>query len=56
VGYWALRCPKDRSQCADLIVPGIFFGKGFGDLPDNLAWLRPFGITGALTLEHPARQ
>jgi hypothetical protein len=34
-------------------VPGIFFGKGFGDLPDNLAWLRPFGITGAFTLEHP---
>jgi hypothetical protein len=36
----------------DLIVPGIFFGKGFGDLPANLAWLRPFGITSALTLEH----
>ncbi len=32
---------------------GIFFGKGFGDLPDSLAWLRPFGITGAVTLEHP---
>jgi hypothetical protein len=37
----------------DLITPGIFFGKGFGDLPDGLAWLRPFGITGAVTLEHP---
>jgi hypothetical protein len=37
----------------DLIRPGIFFGKGFGDLPDSLAWLRPFGITGAATLEHP---
>jgi hypothetical protein len=37
----------------DLIIPGIFFGKGFGDLPDNLSWLRPFGITGAFTLEHP---
>jgi hypothetical protein len=36
-----------------LIIPGVFFGKGFGDLPDNLAWLRPFGITGAATLEHP---
>ena len=35
------------------IEPGIFFGKGFGDLPDSLAWLRPFAITGALTLEHP---
>ena len=37
----------------DLIAPGIFFGKGFGDLPASLAWLRPLGITGALTLEHP---
>ena len=37
----------------NLIAPGVFFGKGFGDLPDNLAWLRPFGITGAVSLEHP---
>ena len=37
----------------DAVLPGIFFGKGFGDLPDSLAWLRPFGITGAVTLEHP---
>ena len=37
----------------DLLIPGIFFGKGFGDLPGSLAWLRPFGITGAVTLEHP---
>src|SRR5262249_33409134 len=37
----------------DAIHPGIFFGKGFGDLPDSLAWLRPFGITGAVTLEQP---
>ena len=37
----------------DLLHPGIFFGKGFGDLPDGLAWLRPFGITGAVTVEHP---
>jgi len=41
------------ANAPDLIAPGIFFGKGFGDLPDSLAWLRPFGITGALTLEHP---
>jgi hypothetical protein len=41
------------ANAPDLITPGIFFGKGFGDLPDGLAWLRPFGITGAVTLEHP---
>src|SRR5258707_15508038 len=37
----------------DLLQAGIFFGKGFGDLPDGLAWLRPFGITGAITLDLP---
>jgi hypothetical protein len=37
----------------DTILPGIFFGKGFGDAPDSLSWLRPFAITGAITLEHP---
>jgi hypothetical protein len=41
------------ANAPDFIAPGIFFGKGFGDLPASLAWLRPFGITGALTFEHP---
>jgi hypothetical protein len=41
------------ANAPDLLQPGIFFGKGFGDLPDGLAWLRPFGITGAITLDHP---
>ncbi len=43
------------ANAPDTIQPGIFFGKGFGDLPDNLSWLRPFAITGAMTLEHPMR-
>jgi len=30
------------ANASDLLQPGIFFGKGFGDLPDGLAWLRPF--------------
>src|SRR5262249_4476459 len=41
------------ANAPDLLQPGIFFGKGFGDLPDELAWLRPFGITVAVTLDHP---
>ena len=36
------------------IEPAFYFGKGFGDLPDRLAWLRPFAVTGALGLEIPA--
>jgi hypothetical protein len=27
-------------------TPTLFFGKGFGDLPETLRWARPFAITG----------
>ena len=37
----------------DVLRPGLFFGKGFGDAPQSLSWLRPFAVTGAITLEHP---
>ena len=37
----------------DTILPSIFFGKGFGDAPESLSWLRPFAVSGAMTLEHP---
>jgi len=30
------------------VQPAVFFGKGFGDLPDWLSWARPFAITGAI--------
>lgn len=40
------------ANAADSIQPGIFFGKGFGDLPDSFSWLRPFGITGAISAQH----
>ena len=42
------------ANAPNTIKPGLFFGKGFGDLPDSLSWLRPFGVTGAVVLEHPA--
>jgi hypothetical protein len=29
-----------------VLTPAIFFGKGAGDLPEDLNWLRPFAITG----------
>jgi hypothetical protein len=41
------------TKAPNTIKPGLFFGKGFGDLPDKVSWLRPFGVTGALVLEHP---
>lgn len=35
------------------LAPGVFFGKGFGDLPDRLSFLRPFGIAGGVEAEFP---
>ena len=29
-------------------TPSVFFGKGFGDLPASLGYLRPFAITGEI--------
>jgi hypothetical protein len=34
-------------------APGIFFGKGFGDLPNEVRFLRPFAITGQLGVAIP---
>jgi len=39
----------------DILWPGIFYGKGFGDLSAGLAWFRPFAIAGAVTGELPTR-
>jgi len=35
------------------LTPTFYFGKGFGDLPDSLPFLRPFAITGTLGLGIP---
>jgi hypothetical protein len=37
------------------LSPLIDFGKGFGDLPDSLPWLRPFAITGNLSVDFPTK-
>ena len=37
------------------ISPGIFFGKGLGDLPKSLSFLRPFAVTGVLSLDFPTQ-
>lgn len=37
------------------ITPAVFFGKGFGDLPEDLRYLRPFALTGSLGVGIPTR-
>ncbi|MBI3515660.1 MAG: hypothetical protein HY060_16620 [Proteobacteria bacterium] len=35
-------------------TPTLFFGKGFGDLPESQPWLRPFALTGVLGYQLPS--
>jgi hypothetical protein len=41
------------ADAPNTIQPAVFFGKGLGDLPDSLSWLRPFAVTGAVVDETP---
>src|SRR5262245_23254681 len=38
------------------LSPGLFFGKGFGDLPASLPYLRPFALSGVLAAHVPTRR
>lgn len=37
------------------ISPLLNLGKGFGDLPETMPWLRPFAITSSLSLDFPTK-
>jgi hypothetical protein len=37
-------------------TPTLWFGKGLGDLPDTLSWLRPVAVTGQVGYAIPARR
>jgi hypothetical protein len=34
------------AEAFNTYVPNIYFGKGLGDLPDSLSWIRPVAVTG----------
>jgi hypothetical protein len=38
------------------LSPGLFWGKGFGDLPASLPYLRPFALTGVVAANVPTRR
>ena len=40
--------PAVGAEPFNTYAPTIWFGKGFGDLPDSVKWLRPFAITGQI--------
>lgn len=41
------------AESESFIAPGILFGKGFGDLPDAVRYLRPLAVTGQLGVGFP---
>jgi len=42
------------TERATAYTPTFYFGKGFGDLPDSVALLRPFAITGQIGYAFPS--
>jgi hypothetical protein len=47
---------KIGAESFDTVTPQLFFGKGFGDLPNSVEWLKPLALTGALGLDLPTRR
>ena len=47
---------KIGAESFDTVTPQLFFGKGFGDLPDSAGWLAPLALTGAFGLDIPTRR
>jgi hypothetical protein len=47
---------KIGAESFDTVTPQLFFGKGFGDLPTAVDWLRPAALTGAIGLDLPTRR
>ena len=39
----------------DTITPALFFGKGFGDLPESLNYVKPLALTGTFGVSIPTR-
>jgi hypothetical protein len=37
------------------LTPALYFGKGLGDLPDALEWLKPVAVTGTFGVAFPTR-
>ena len=43
------------AEAFNVYTPTFYFGKGLGDLPDTLSWLRPVAITGQVGYAIPGR-
>jgi len=48
--------PRRVAERISTFTPGLFFGKGLGDLPDSLNYLKPLAITGTLGVNIPSHR
>jgi hypothetical protein len=46
---------KAGAESFDTVTPTLFFGKGFGDLPDAVELLKPLAVTGVFGVAVPTR-
>ena len=46
---------KAGAESFDVFKPALLFGKGFGDLPDQLGWMKPLAVTGIVEGVLPSR-
>ena len=44
------------AESFNVYTPTLFFGKGFGDLPQSAGWLRAFAVTGQVGYAIPGRR
>jgi len=47
---------KVGAESFSVISPAFFFGKGFGDLPESMNFLKPLAITGVIGPNFPSRK
>jgi hypothetical protein len=43
------------AESFDTVTPSLFFGKGFGDLPDRLDYAKPLALTGVFGVAVPTK-
>ncbi len=48
--------PKRVAEKVTTLGPALYFGKGLGDLPDSLDYLKPLAITGVVEVGIPANR
>ncbi len=48
--------PARVAERISTFTPALFFGKGLGDLPDSLNYLKPLAITASLGVSVPSRR